>query len=50
MSSEAPSKKQKKYEVKYNPVWAKDFSVGLCNVNLYGFYCIPCNKSVVTKV
>ena len=46
MSSEPPPKKQKKYKVKYNPAWAKDFPAGPCNANLYAFYCIPFNKSV----
>ena len=46
MTSEPPSKKQKKCKVKHNPAWAKDFPVGPCNSNPYAFYCLPCNKSV----
>ena len=52
MSSEPPLKKQKKYKVKCNPVWAKDFPVGPCNANPNAFYCLPATNQylVVTKV
>ena len=51
MSSEPPSKKEKEYKIKFNPVRAKDFPLVPCNANPYVYHCIPYNNpvSLITK-